>query len=94
MSAALTLVKVLRRLPHSANFDRHLTDCAALAVLYRPIDPTLPPLRIAHVLRLRPLPSVDPSLPDPVAERVHVPIATDNIVRLRRDVAPEVFEAG
>jgi len=58
MDAALWLVRVLRRLPHTAAFDRHLTYCAALAVIYHPFGAE--PLKIAHVLRREPLPPFVP----------------------------------
>jgi hypothetical protein len=53
---ALWAIRVLRALPHTARFDKHLTDCAALAVVYEPFGETLVRLRLAHVLRIAPLP--------------------------------------
>lgn len=52
---ALHLVRILRRLPHTRSFDRHLTDCAALAVFYQPYG-NAQPLTWRHVVRLDPLP--------------------------------------
>lgn len=51
MSFRLKLISVLRRLPHTRAFDRHLTDCAALEVIYRPGS-----LTTRHILKLDPLP--------------------------------------
>lgn len=58
---AIELVRLLRKLPHSADFDRHLTDCAALAVFYGPDeDRKLPKLSWGHVLRIRVFPPFVP----------------------------------
>jgi hypothetical protein len=59
MSAALRLIRILRWIPHTARFDCHLTDCAALAVIYHPFG-DVEPLRIKHVLKLERLPSFLP----------------------------------
>lgn len=53
---SLALIRILRRIPHTDAFDRHLTDCAAHAVLYRDDDLRLPRLTWRHVLRLDALP--------------------------------------
>lgn len=55
MNVALWAVRILRRLPHTRNFDSHLTDCAALAVIYHPFN-DCEPLTLAHVFKRRPLP--------------------------------------
>ena len=55
MSLALNVVRLLRRLPHNARFDRHLDDCAAYEVWYRESDPALPPLTVAQAMGLVPL---------------------------------------
>ena len=55
----LWLIRLLRRIPHSRRFDCHLTDCAALAVIYHPFGEA-EPLTIKHVLRLDPLPPFFP----------------------------------
>ena len=55
MSTALTLVRVLRHLPRTGSFDRHLTDCAALEVFYQTA-----PLTWRHILKLDALPSFIP----------------------------------
>lgn len=57
--SALWLVRILRRLPHSYAFDRHLDNCAAHEVLDRAFDERLPELSVAHVLRRKPLPKVE-----------------------------------
>lgn len=61
----LWLIKLLRQLPHTTTFDRHLTDCAALAVLYHPFNGA-DALTWRHVLRIEPLP---PFIPHADAER-------------------------
>jgi hypothetical protein len=58
--AALFAVRVLRWLPRTREFDKHLTDCAALELLYAPYSDAAP-LKLSHVLRLVPLPMVVPS---------------------------------
>ncbi len=64
MSIALWTIRILRRLPHTARFDAHLTDCAAHAVLYAPFDKRLPALRLSHIFRRVALPSVIPHFED------------------------------
>jgi hypothetical protein len=60
----LTLIKILRRVPHTSAFDRHLTDCAALAVLYSPFGGA-EALTVRHVLQLDPLPPFYPEAKHP-----------------------------
>ena len=67
---ALAAIRILRKLPRTASFDAHLTDCAALAVLYGPMDESLEKLRLAHVVRLAALPNFVPSLSDTSNERI------------------------
>ena len=69
---ALWIIKILRALPHTARFDRHLTDCAALAVVYGPFADTLERLRPAHVLRLTPLPNFLPFVSHMAGTRVPI----------------------
>jgi hypothetical protein len=88
---ALWAIRILRRLPHTWRFDRHLDDCAALAVFVPLFEAGVPHLRFAHVLRLISLPCFDPSLPDPVDGRVDIPVLPENVIRLRRKQHPEIF---
>ena len=74
MSLALFIVKVLRKLPHTAQFDQHLTNCAAHEVVYRAFDDSLPQLRLRHVLAQSPLPDPRPPLDEPISERVNASI--------------------
>lgn len=57
----LMLVRILRKVPHTYRFDNHLTDCAALTVVY---DQTL---TVRHVLRLDPLPPFIPERRPPLS---------------------------
>lgn len=50
-SWTLIFIRVLRFLPHTARFDRHLTDCAALEIFYDK------PITFRHILLLDPLPA-------------------------------------
>jgi hypothetical protein len=62
----LRLVQALRWVPRSRAYDKHLTDCAALAVLYHPYG-GCPPLTWRHVLKLdHPLPPFAPAPPSNV----------------------------
>jgi hypothetical protein len=67
---ALSTIRLLRKLPRTASFDAHLTNCAALAVFYGPMDDSLEKLRLAHVVRLAPLPNFFPSFLDAGDERI------------------------
>src|ERR1700719_1748513 len=89
-SLALWAIRILRRLPHSARFDAHLTDCAALGVLYAPFGEAPEGLRLSHVVGLVPLPSLLPRGLEPMDEGIK-PAACDS--HLRGDVAPIVFDA-
>lgn len=55
MTPQLWMIRVLRWLPRTARFDSHLTDCAALAVIYAPWN-GCEDLRFSHIFKLRPLP--------------------------------------
>ncbi|WOJ91078.1 hypothetical protein RZS28_07300 [Methylocapsa polymorpha] len=88
---ALWAVRILRKFPHTARFDRHLDDCAALAVWFPLFESGVSPLRLAHVLRLAPLPSLDPGFSDPMDSRVHIPEPPENVLRFRRKQKPEIF---
>lgn len=66
--SALTLVRILRAIPHTRAFDRHLTECAALSVLYHPFGGVPFPLTWRMVLRLDPLPPFVP--PEAYTENV------------------------
>lgn len=81
MSLALNVVRLLRRLPHTARFDRHLDDCAALEVFYRPLAPEFPPLKVSQALGLVPLPSFNPPVSKPSVERVPLTVVADNTSR-------------
>src|SRR4051812_4286431 len=76
-SLALWAVRILRRLPHTKRFDAHLTDCAALAVLYAPFDPGIEPLRLAHVFEMHPLPDCIPRMIERGGQCVHSAVHTD-----------------
>lgn len=54
---ALWLIRILRWIPKTSAYDRHLTDCAALAALYYPFGDAEENLRVSHVLKWRKLPS-------------------------------------
>ena len=73
MTAALHLIRLLRKLPHSSGYDTHLTDCAAMETVYRVSNPALPPLSIAHVLRLIPLPRFNIAGPYVVHQGINIP---------------------
>jgi hypothetical protein len=88
-AVALTLIRILRRLPKTAAFDVHLTDCAALAVLYRPLDPSLPALTLSHVVRISALPNFLDSLGNSGDEWIETPVPSDN--GWRGKVAPVVI---
>jgi hypothetical protein len=90
--SALWAIQILRKFPHTWRFDRHLDDCAALAVLIPLFEASVPPLRLAHVLRLIPLPNLNPSLPDPINGGVEIPVLPENVVWLRRWQYPEIFD--
>jgi hypothetical protein len=92
VSAALWAIKILRKLPHSARFDRYLDDCAAYEVAYRPCDPSLPPLRVAHVFRRAKLPILYPSQAEPMRHGIEVTGSADNVVRIRRREEPVIFD--
>lgn len=66
MTLELWVIRVLRWAPKTYRFDRHLTDCAALAVFFAPWN-GCEKLRISHIFRLRPL----PDFRGPEAERRH-----------------------
>lgn len=78
MSVALNVVRLLRRLPHTARFDRHLDNCAAYEVLYRTSDPALPPLKITQALGLVPIGSFYTTEPDVMRKGVHLTVVSDN----------------
>jgi len=89
-SLALWAVRILRRLPHTRKLDAHLTDCAALAVLYFPFGDAPEDLRLSHVFRLVPLPRFIPSDAEVMNEGV-TPALTDR--DLRGNVTPVVIDA-
>ncbi len=82
--SALWAIRVLRKFPHTARFDRHLDDCAALAVLVPLFEASVPSLQLAHVLRLIPLPCLNPGLPNPMDSGVEIPVQSENVIWLRR----------
>jgi len=82
--SALWAIRVLRKIPHTARSDRHLDDCAALAVLVPLFEASVPSLKLAHVLKLIPLPCLNPPLPNPMNSGVEIPILLGNIIWLRR----------
>ena len=86
---ALSAIRILRKLPRTASFDAHLTNCAALAVLYGPLDENLEQLRLAHVVKLAPLPNFFPSVGDPSNQRIKATMLRDDSGR--SDVAPVVI---
>ncbi len=92
-NASLMLVSLLRKLPRTSAFDDHLTDCAAYEAAYRVFDPELPPLRIASIIRLIPLGGFHMGDAEPMRQRAESPELSDNIVRFRRRIDPEVCDA-
>jgi hypothetical protein len=88
---ALWVIRVLRALPHTARFDKHLTDCAALAVVYGPFDDTLERLRLSHVFRLSPLPDFFPGVPHVTRKRVEESVSSYD--EPRRGLKPPVYDA-
>ena len=87
---ALAAIRILRKLPRTARFDAHLTDCAALAVLYGPLDDTLEKLRLAHIVRLAPLPNFFPSFLDASDQRIEAPMLRHDSGRSK--MAPVVID--
>lgn len=90
--SALWAIRILRKLPHTARFDRHLDQCAALAVWAPLFEAGVPALQLAHVLRVIPLPCLNPSFPDPMDGGVEIPMLPENVIWLRREQRPEVFD--
>ena len=88
--SALWAIRILRKFPHTWRFDRHLDDCAALAV-WTPLFDSVPPLRLAHVLKLIPLPCLNPSFSDSMNGGVEIPMLPENVVWLRSKQHPEIF---
>lgn len=84
MALAIQVVRLLRKLPRTRRFDRHLDDCAALDVLYGPWDSALPSLQLSHVVRLAKLPSFQPAEAQPVGERTNAASSSNNVIRMRR----------
>lgn len=78
MSLALNVVRLLRRLPHTARFDRHLDDCAAYEVWYREADPDLPPLTAAQALGLVSLGSFYTAGSEIMRKRVELSVVVRN----------------
>jgi hypothetical protein len=89
--SALWAIRILRKFPHTARFDRHLDDCAALAVWVPLFEASVPPLRFAHVLGFISLPCLNPSFPDPMNGRVEIPMLPKNVIWLRCEHHPETF---
>lgn len=86
---ALWAIRILRRLPHSADFDCHLTDCAAIAVFYGE-DGASEQLRLAHVLRIARMPQLLLSLNQRAPEGVNIAsLAGNRVTRSLED--PELF---
>ncbi len=84
MSIAMMAVKILRRLPKTAKFDRHLDSCVALD-LFTYLGEELPSLTVAHVFRRVPLPSLYPARPNPMVQRPEVQgESASNILAFRR----------
>ena len=78
MSFALNVVRLLRRLPHTARFDRHLDNCAAYEIWYRDLDPALPPLTVRQALGLVPLGSFNVPCSEPMSKRVKLAVVVSN----------------
>jgi hypothetical protein len=70
--AALRLVSLLRKVPRTVRFDRHLDDCMTLGVVTN-LGEDLPSLRVAHVLGLIPVPRLCPCRARPVIKRTATP---------------------
>lgn len=78
-------------MPHTACFDKHLTDCAALAVVYGSFDETLERLRLAHVFRISPLPDFFPRVPHMGCEGIEKSMPRND--ELRRGFEPPINDA-
>ncbi len=88
MSLALKVVRLLRRLPRTTRFDRHLDNCAAYEIWYRDSDPTLPPLKVAQALGLVVLGGLNLPSPEPVSKRIKLTVVSDNSARSRMQGEP------
>ena len=86
MSLALWAVRMLRKLPHTRQFDRHLDDCAAVQILRRAF-PERPPLRLAHVIGTAPLPSLQPSFVNLEPKRLKLTVITNEVMGSREAVS-------
>lgn len=69
---AIFAIRLFRWVPRTAAFDKHLTDCAAIAVFWG-ADSASEPLRLSHVLRMRRMPKLLLSIDQRTAERVEIP---------------------
>ena len=78
---ALWAIRLFQRLPHTARFEAHLTDCAAIAVVYAPFG--APELRLAHVLRISPLPDFIPRFDDAGGDDVDATPSRRDVRRMR-----------
>lgn len=65
-SIAIWAVRILRRLPHTRQFDKHLTDCAALHLLYAPYGDASESLKLKHVLKVVSFPNFLPCCLEPM----------------------------
>lgn len=79
-SLALWIVRIARRLPHSAKFSRHLDECAALEVLHIAFDSEFPSLRASHVFGLLPLPDLQPRYVNMISKGFKVAIVPDQVI--------------
>jgi hypothetical protein len=86
--SALWAIRVLRKFPHTARFDRHLDNCAAHEVVYAPYNPDLPPLRVSQVFGFSSLPNPFPSLPNAASHGIDSAVLRFD--RYRRTKAPIV----
>jgi hypothetical protein len=80
MSIAMMAVKLLRRLPRTADFDRHLDQCVTLD-LFAYLGEEIAPVTLPHVLRRVPLPSFYPTGTNPMPENAEPACGgTSNVV--------------
>lgn len=87
---ALWAVRLLRKLPHTVAFDRHLDDCAALDINHHVFNEPYA-LTLAHVFLARSLPQEGLSFLDGGSERIERTMLGEN--RRRGHVKPVLVYA-
>ncbi len=86
MTVALIAIRILRKLPHSRRFERHLDDCTALEILHTAFPSMYQALILAHVIRSIPLPDLDSCRIDMEPESLEVGIRTNQVDRGREAI--------